>query len=204
MSSKKIISFVILTATILITSLVLTFALIKPRTLVTNAQAIQTYNFNIGAFNSSKIHQINNEYKLTEDVKFSPTRTTEWSDEFVCYKDLVGDGVEMSNTQLLNYVCVIPFEISNKNQNNITFNLNVLLSGGDLKEHVVYKIYDFVDKEYKTCEQINTENYASTSKRINQILANSSANFCLVACADMSGESNLGDNVYVNVVVSVD
>ena len=204
MSTKQVISFVVLTATILITSLVLTFTLIRPKKLVTQAQQIYAYSFNIGGENDTSIKQTNsNELRLTNAVAFSPSKTTEFSSSFLCFKNTLQDGVEMSNTQNFDYVCAIPFTISNKNQSKLEFNLEVKVDGDNLNSFIDYKVYDFVDKQYKTVGEINNDDYTVISAKMNEINANSSANFCLVAYALNDGAQFIGESVNINILLTV-
>ncbi len=209
MSTKKVISFLIASASILVASLVITFTLILPATQLQQPQSIKAYAFNFNVINDSSIYQVTNtRLKLAENVVFSPARTTNWSDDLITFKGLtVSDGVEFSNTVASKYVCAIPFTIFNNYDKTVRFKLNVEVSGDqELTQNIVYKFYDYCDKTYKTIDEINCNTgsgkYSHIDMFFNEISAKQTANFCLVAIAQGEGQE-LNSLVNINLSVSI-
>ena len=201
MSSKQVISFLIFSLTVLALSLVITFGVILPsKKKLSEPEKIPVYAFNYGSSNSSEIRSIDNEFSFKNSIIFSPTQTADFSTSFVCFLgDRVADGVEMSSTRMLDYVCVIPFAINNYALDDIGFSVTVSLDGG-LSSAIDYKIYDYSDKNYKTPSQINV-NYSGADDDL-KLKSGKQANFCLVACANSSAtQEQLNSGVKINIIV---
>jgi|GEM_PF-5950991 len=200
MNSKQIFSLLIAAGTILAVSLVLSLYAVKPNVSASTVSPIAAYEFNIGSTNDDAVRVTSNKLKLSNAVNFAPTRTVEWSTNFVTYLGTtVSEGVELASTQTGEFVCVIPFAINNYKEDSVMFNISVSIDGGMLRNFIDYKIYDFVDKQYKTCEEINNSIYRVLNVSVNEIKANSSRNFCLVACAGVGAQDYLGDSVNINI-----
>lgn len=201
MSAKKIIGFFIATGTLLAVSLVLTFTLILPNHFNTKYDnEVICYAFNVGGDNDSKIAEVTETtLTLAKSVKFAPNKSVEWSDGFLCFGNTINDKIEYSNTQTSNYICAIPFSVSNSTSDEIKFRVDVMVTG-ELEGEVSYKIYDYSDKKYRTQVEINTGFHDFDSKEISRLETNSSISFCLVCYVDGSGET-IEDSANVNVQI---
>ena len=201
MSSKKVVGFLIATGTLLIVSLVITFTLILPNHFNTKVNEVLAYSFNVGGENDERISEMaTDKLSLTKSIVFSPTKSVEWSDGFVCYGNTIDDGVEYSNTQTSKYVCAIPFTVSNCKETEIKFKVEVMLSGA-LQDSVCYKVYDYVDKKYKSLNDINIGYYEFESSEISRLESNSSKSFCLVCYAEGDG-GELSEKSNINIQIS--
>lgn len=213
MSAKKVISFLIASTSLLVASLIITFAVILPTKTVSLPESIKTYAFCFNESNDATITQISNtRLKLSQNVEFKPNKATTWQDGFMTFKgSTVAEGVEFSNTQYSEYVCAIPFSIFNNHSRDILFKLNVEISGDEnLQNAVTFKIYDYFDKTYKTMEEINgttgSGRYAINNRPYNELLQTQTSNYCLVAiindekCQDVNFNA---DTAFININISV-
>ena len=201
MSSRKVLGFLIATGTLLAVSLVITFTLILPNHFNTKVGEVLAYSFNVGGENDSKISEMaTDKLSLTKSIVFSPTKSVEWSDGFVCYGNTIDDGVEYSNTQTSKYICAIPFTVSNCKESEIKFTVEIMLSGA-LQDSVSYKVYDYGDKKYKSLNEINIGYYEFDSSLISKLEAKTSKSFCLVCYAEGDGQA-LTEKSNINIQVS--
>ena len=201
MSSKQVIGFLIFALTVLALSLIITFGVVLPaKKKLSEPDRIPTYVFNYGTTNPDYVRSLDNELSFKNSISFRPTQTSEFSTGFVHYLgDRVADGVEMSTTSLLGYVCAIPFAVNNYALDDISFSLTVTLDG-ELKDSISYKIYDYSDKTYKDVGQINAA-FSGASESL-KLTSGKQANFCLVACATGSlTQTQLDSGVKINIIV---
>lgn len=213
MSAKKVISFLIASTSILVASLIITFAVILPTRTVPLPDSIKSYAFCFNESNDATITQISNtRLKLSQNVEFKPSMATTWQDGFMTFKGAtVADGVEFSNTLYSEYVCAIPFSIFNNHSRDILFKLNVELSGDEtLANAIEFKIYDYFDKSYKTMEEINgivgSGKYEINNRPYNELLQTQTANYCLVAIASKEKSQSVNfnaDTAFININISV-
>lgn len=211
MTAKKVISFLIASSAILVASLIITFTVILPTQTVSQPKSLTAYAFCFNVENDSSIYKISDtRLKLSQNVEFHPTQSTDWSNEFLTFKgSTVAEGVEYRNTQMSEYVCAIPFTIFNNYDRKIEFKLNVEVSGNEeLANNIEYKIYDFCDKQYKTVSEINCVSgegrYSYNNSPYNELLAYQTSHYCLVAIVSGQNEIDFSNSLaFVNINISV-
>ena len=199
MSSRKVISFLIIATAVLLFSAGLTTALILTAKHATVPETITAYAFKFGETNSAQVREVSSsKLTLKSGVKFKPCKGVAWNDGYVHYSgQTIADGVEFGTTSHSAYVCVIPFEVKNSEAITKTFYLNVQVSSASeyMKNSVVSKIYIFETGEYVEAEDF--ESYAT-------IGTGESKEFCLVAISDISQSANVNYGVdFANINLEI-
>ncbi|MBQ7453301.1 MAG: hypothetical protein IJS68_03445 [Clostridia bacterium] len=190
MSSKKVISFIIIASAILLFSAGVTVALILTNRHSTTPATITAYSFNFGEMNEVSIKEIgSSKMTLKNGIKFKPSKAVAWNEGYVHYSgSTIAEGVEFGTTSHSSYICVVPFKIKNGDAVDRTFGLDVQVASASeyMKNSVAYKVYVFETGAYIDIAEFQT---------FALIESGASRDYCLVAYSDEEHSANVNYGV---------